>query len=96
MILSLLHSNYYIVYLLLDSMKQIQLPTNQSMKTLVMLQEQSHQDFMYGEIKDFEHQEIYKSWENIRASLDNEIALQDESPIEVGNGEVVHVYEDEN
>jgi hypothetical protein len=77
-------------------MNTTQLPTNQSMKTLVMLEEQSHLDFMFGEIKEFEHQDIYKSWKSIRASLDKEIALQDDDPIYCGNGEIFHVYEAEN
>ena len=69
------------------------LPTNDSMKTLVQLEEQSHQDLMFGKINEFKHREIFKSWKNIRASLDNEIALQDKDPIYCGNGEIFHVYE---
>ena len=71
----------------------IKLPNKQSMKTLVMLENQSHLDLMFSKINEFVHKEIYKSWKNIRASLDKEIALQDKDPIFCGNGEIFHVYE---
>jgi len=69
------------------------LPSKESFRTLVMLEEQSHQDKMVSLISEDEHKTIYKSWKSIRASLDAAIAEQDEDPIELGNGEIIHVYE---
>ena len=72
---------------------ETKLPSKESMKTLVMLEEQSHLDNMFDKISECTHKEIYKSWQNIRASLEKEIAIQDKDPIFCGNGEIFHVYE---
>lgn len=83
------------VELMAEAIKVNQLllvPSKESFKTLVMLEEQSSIDHMYSKISDLEHKDIYKSWKKIRSSLDALCDSLDPDPIVLGNGEVIHVF----
>jgi len=83
------------IQLMAEAIKVNQLllvPSKESFKTLVMLQEQSHTDHMYSKISELEHQEIYASWKKIRSSLDALCDSLDPDPIILGNDTVIHVF----